>query len=163
MRHALACLLIALPVAAWAQGRASTNDDISNALGGTSWYPPAARPRSPADPANTGQPAKPARPASEPAEETILFIPGSDVDGACGRLSYAQSRIECVKSEQRSYELIKRMWMYATDHAKRESIRYAAPMRNGVAYYNSMESYLISFMRDDQTAREIANPPKFQR
>ena len=64
MRYALAFLAIGFPAIAFGQGRPSTNDDITRALGGNSWYPPSVRPKSPADPANKGGPSPQAQPSS---------------------------------------------------------------------------------------------------
>lgn len=64
MRYALALLAVGFPGIAFGQGRASTNDEVSRALGGNSWYPQSARPRSPADPANKGGPSQQAQPPS---------------------------------------------------------------------------------------------------
>lgn len=66
MRHALALLVFGFPEVAFGQGRPSTNDDITRALGGNSWYPPSVRPKSPADPANKGGPSSQVQPSPNP-------------------------------------------------------------------------------------------------
>jgi hypothetical protein len=36
-------------------------------------------------------------------------------------------------------------------------------MLNSAGYYNALETYLSSYMRDERRAQDAANPPRFQR
>lgn len=98
---------------------------------------------------------------SLPALSDELRIPASDVDRACGKLDYA--RAACTQQEQGSYEMVKLLWPDASPAVRAKSVRSAGPMLNSAGYYNALETYLSSYMRDERMAQDAANPPRFQR
>jgi hypothetical protein len=168
MRYALAVLLVSGQTV-FAQDR--IQHPVPNAGTDTDAYwspqnrvdPDARKSEAPRAKAFGATPAQPTREPQRPLLSDNLDLPISDVDRACGKLDYAQSRVECVKSEQRNYESLKYMWSRASEKVKRRSLEYAKPMLNSVAYYYTLESYISGFMRNEEIERENANPPHFRR
>ena len=132
MRYALALMVLSISGAALAQAPASSDSDISRALGGYSWLPPAARPRSPADPANRG--GQGSLPETSPAGRADA-IPLHDVDAACealaartpqGGLATRNGSLGvCLQEEQDGYDTAQIFWDALTPEQHRECLQHA--------------------------------------
>ena len=132
MRYALALMILGIHGTALAQAPAPSDDDISRALGGNSWLPPAARPRSPADPANRG--ASGSLPEAAPPDSADA-IPLHNVDAACEALARRTPRDGlatrngslrvCLQEEQDGYDTARMFWDTLTPEQHRECLQHA--------------------------------------
>ena len=132
MRYALALMVLSISGAALAQAPGSSDADISRALGGNSWLPPVARPRSPADPANRGAPGGIPEAASADSADAI---PLHDVDAACEALASRTPRDGlatrngslrvCLQEEQDGYDTARMFWDALTPEQHRECLEHA--------------------------------------